>query len=81
MDISEQDIKDLHWMARRYADGRETYATSAFNDITKRLLAKGVKLNPTGDKTIWARDAGGRSYDGLTEAQATPGTPEAMGLK
>ena len=25
--ISNQDIQDLHWMARRYADGRQSYAT------------------------------------------------------
>lgn len=72
---------DLHWMARRYADGRSTYATSLFNSITRNLIKLGVKLNPTGDEIIWARDAMGRGYDSLTRAQATPGTPEAKGEK
>lgn len=78
---TDEDIANLHWMARRYADGRMTYASSMFNEITRKLLVSGVKLNPTGDRTIWAGDGSGRRYDKLTEAEATPGTPEAMGEK
>ena len=70
---------DLHWMARRYADGRSTYATSMVNEHVKTLLSMGVKLRPGADETIWASDGNGRRFDGLTDAQATPGTPEAMG--
>lgn len=66
---------DLHWMARRYADGRQSYATSLFNGHTRTLIAMGVDLNSTGDQTVWARDAGGRAYDGLTEAEAGQGDP------
>lgn len=66
---------DLHWMARRYADGRQSYATSTFNDLTRRLLAMDVKLNATGDGTIWARDAMGRAYDHLTDEEAAMGRP------
>ncbi len=50
----------LHWMARRYVDGRQSYATSLHNENTRELLAMGVPLNATGDGTLWARDAGGR---------------------
>jgi len=64
---------DLHWMARRYADGRQSYATGLFNDCTRALLKMGVKLNATGDGTIWARDAGGRAFDGLTNEEAALG--------
>ena len=40
--IENQDLLDLiHW-ARRYCDGRETYAPSSFNLIYKKLKA----LNP-----------------------------------
>lgn len=28
----QQAVKDILWMARRYADGRRTYAPSMFND-------------------------------------------------
>lgn len=72
---------DLHPMARRYADERRTYVTSMFNEHTATLLSLRLKLNPTADGIIWARDGGGRKYDGLTEEQATPGSPEARGEK
>ncbi len=65
--------KDLHWMARRYADGRQSYATSMFNDHTRKLLSMGIELNPTGDGTIWARDSMGRNYDHLTDEEAALG--------
>jgi hypothetical protein len=64
----EHIVKDLHWMSRRYAQGRSTYATSVHNAHTKALLAMGVELNPTGDHRIFADDAMGHAYDGLTEA-------------
>jgi hypothetical protein len=70
---------ELHWMARRYADGRRGYATSSFNNCVRDLLSMGVKLSPGTNRTIWATDAMGRAYDGLTDAEATPGTPEARG--
>lgn len=31
--VKESHLLDLIWMARRYADGRMTYAVSQFNDI------------------------------------------------
>lgn len=72
-------VVDLHWMARRYADGRMSTAPEMFNDAVKALLAMGIKFNKTFDQIIWARNSMGRRYDGLTNAQATPGTPEALG--
>ena len=78
-DILRQAVVDLHWMARRYADGSRTYATSMFNERTRQLLRIGVKLDPKADYIIWARDGMGRKFDGLTDAEATPGTPEAKG--
>lgn len=64
---------DLHWMARRYVDGRQSCATGLFNEHTRALLALGAKLNPTADGTIWARDAMGRSFDGLSADEAAMG--------
>lgn len=72
-------VVDLHWMARRYANGRQSYAVGLFNRHTRALLALGVPLNATADETIWARDAQGSAYDGLSDAEALPGTPEARG--
>src|ERR1051326_1997805 len=67
------DLVNLHWMARRYADGRQSYATSMFNEITRRLLKLGVQLNPTSHETIWARDAMGRGFDKLSDDEAAMG--------
>ena len=68
-----QIARDLHWMARRYADGRQSYVTSMFNEHTRSLLSMGVELNYTGDGTIWARDLMGRDYDKLTDEEAALG--------
>ena len=70
---------DLQPCARRYADERRTYVPGMVNDATRYLLSIGLPVNPCGERIIWARDGMGRAYDGLTDAQATPGTPEAMG--
>lgn len=67
--------KDLHWMARRYADGRSSYATSLFNRHTRKLLRLGVELNQCGEGTIWARDSMGRRFDGLSDDEAAMGSP------
>jgi hypothetical protein len=53
--------------------GGVVHATSLFNEHTQSLLNLGVELNPTADNTIWARDAMGRSYDKLSEEQASSG--------
>jgi len=60
-------VRDFHWMARRYADDRMSYVTSLFNEHVRALQQMGIKLNPTGDETIWARDKMGSAYDGLPE--------------
>lgn len=65
--------QELHWMARRYADGRRSYATCLFNDLTRILLHQGIDLNPTADGTIWARDGMGREFDKLTDEEAAMG--------
>ncbi len=70
---------DLQWMARRYADERGTYAGGILNDATRYLLKIGVPLSQS-DGIVWARDLWGRMFDKLTAAQATPGTPEALGV-
>lgn len=58
-------VRDLHWMARRYADMRSTYAPSMLNEHTRALLAAGVHIK----EPYFARDGGGRRFDGLTEAE------------
>lgn len=74
----EKIAHDLHWMARRYADGRRSYAPGLFNDHTRALLEMGVKLNPTGDGTVWAND-GDIPFAGLDAEHFMPGHPVATG--
>lgn len=64
-------VRDFHWQARRYCDGRMTYVTSLFNEHTRSLLALGVDLNDDNGQ-VFARDGMGRSYDGLTDEEAAP---------
>lgn len=67
-------IEKIWWMARRYADGRQTYATGLFNDSIREAQALGCELKPDLG-TFWARDRDGRSCDGLSEADAAMGEP------
>jgi hypothetical protein len=53
----ESIIIDLYWMARRYADGRMSYAPSMCNDAIRLAIKLGV---PIGDDSsiggMFARD-------------------------
>jgi hypothetical protein len=40
-----QIIKDIFWMARRYAHGRHTYAPSTIRDAYVEITAMGIKIN------------------------------------
>lgn len=66
-------FKDVAWMARRYADGRMTYATSTYNEAIRRALDCGVYLSLGGDGTVWARDGHGRKCDHLSDDEAAMG--------
>lgn len=59
----EETIERFHWMARRYCDGRMTTSPGSFNDLTRKLLTSGVRLQ----EPYFARDGMGRDYDGLTD--------------
>lgn len=63
--LNEYDLMCLHWMARRYADGRSSYSPGLFNGIARKLLSSGVELK----RPHFARDGMGRDFDGLTDAE------------
>lgn len=70
------DVRTLHWMARRYCDGRQSTSPWSFNSITRRMLAVGICRPPEDhpDKTVWARDGSGdRKLDGLADDEAALG--------
>lgn len=53
----EDIIRDIWWMARRYADGRQTYAPSMYNAAITKAITLGIEFEPDmGD--IYARDGG-----------------------
>ena len=68
-------FREIAWMARRYADGRMTYAASTYNDAVRAVLALGIELPVNADGTVWARDGMGRAFDRLTDEEAAQGRP------
>ena len=63
--------QDWHWMARRYADGRQSYAVGMHNGHTRTLIGLNITLNATGDGTLWAKD-GNPGMPGPTPADMGP---------
>lgn len=51
--LSDKDIKDLAYWARRYADGRSTYVTTSINNIIDKMIDKGIY--PEKDDTLLSR--------------------------
>ena len=59
----EQYIQECDWLARRYAEGRRTYATGQYNDAKRAVLATGLELEldplrvPPGREMAAVRDS------------------------
>jgi len=54
----EHIIQEIHWMARRYAHGRATYAVSMFNEAIRLGQALGMEFKPDPiDGLVEAKDA------------------------
>ena len=49
-------INEIHWMARRYATGRKTYAPSMYNDAIRAAIDLGcdIKPDPADNDKIYA---------------------------
>lgn len=54
-DEARSVVRDTLWMARRYADGRKTYAVGMFNDAAELAIAGGYASGEP-DGTMLARD-------------------------
>ena len=67
---------DLQWMARRYADGRGSYAVGVVNAITRYFVSIGMPIlkDPIA-KTMFARDAMGRNFDRLAPHEVGENDP------
>lgn len=42
--VLESIVTDIYWMARRYANGRQTYAPSLYNDAIQKAQELGLDL-------------------------------------
>lgn len=63
MDIVEREnqklkniILEIQWMARRYANGRKTYAVDQYNTAIKAAQALGIEFRPDTDGLVMAKD-------------------------
>ncbi len=66
----KQAIKELVWMARRYANGRQTYATQSFNDAYDVLRTEfGDEIESPSEQKHefpdfpYATDGGGEAFN------------------
>jgi hypothetical protein len=55
-DEARNIVRDIHWMARRYADGRQSYAVGMFNDAVKRAYDGGWLQHTMTAEEPFARD-------------------------
>lgn len=60
-------VRDFHWMARRYADGRSSYAPGCLNEHVRKLLSMDSEFHPSAP--FFARDGMGRGFDKLTDTE------------
>lgn len=65
----ESIIRDTLWMARRYADGRNTYAVSMYNRAARAAKTLGIIEDKDMPDGYWALDGSGPEYDGLTKEE------------
>ncbi|MFA6158956.1 MAG: hypothetical protein WC763_05050 [Candidatus Paceibacterota bacterium] len=68
MDIHELEniIRETFWMARRYANGRMTFAPSTIRNCYRVIKSRFPHLIPKKDETI--DEAKARSFDGLHDS-------------
>ena len=78
--IDEADLIKLLFMARRYADGRSTYAPSAYNMVLQRVYNNNPHLVLPHDNTLtrdglyspWAQDGMYNEDTGRFDARPIP---------
>ncbi len=77
-DALQELIDELHLAAYRYVDGRSTYITSYFNELTKKLLHWGFELGRTQqvEGRIFAKDGMGWQYSGVSKEEHETGLPK-----
>jgi hypothetical protein len=56
-DEARQIVRDIYWMARRYADGRQSYAVGMFNDAVRKAYDAGWLEHRLDHEPRFARDS------------------------
>jgi hypothetical protein len=56
-DEARQIVRDIYWMARRYADGRQSYAVGMFNDAIRKAYDAGWLEHRIEAEPPYARDS------------------------
>jgi len=67
-DEARSIVRDIFWMARRYADGRQSYAVGMFNDAIRKAFDGGWLEDKCVDEPRYARD-GMWSHEWISQAE------------
>lgn len=67
-DEARQIVRDIHWMARRYADGRMSYAVGMFKDAVKKAADAGWLPEPQNGEGLYAKDGMEAGRNALRDA-------------
>lgn len=71
------DLVALQLFAKRYADGRSSYAPGWVNEVTRRMIGWGLEPNPGGEGVVWCKDGDG--FNNPDADHFAPGTDTARG--
>ena len=50
-------LKEIQWMARRYAHGRQSCAVGIYNEAIQEAIDLGIEFKPDNDGLVFAKDA------------------------
>ena len=64
-DEARQIVRDIYWMALRYADGRQTYAPGMCNDALRKAYEAGWLTHQHQSDPAYARDGASPEYQSI----------------
>ena len=76
--ILREIVRDLQWMARRYANRGSAADKALLNKHTLALIAMGVPLNVKMDGTLWAKTATAQEYASVEPQTPSTENPERI---
>jgi hypothetical protein len=79
--ILREIVRDLQWMARRYANRGTAADRALINKHTLALIAMAVPLNVKMDGTLWAKTADEREYASVEPHAPSTENPERVFIR